>query len=225
MEVAKTAFVAITIAALLSGVAFGCVGPMAGDDAALLQFPTVAAIGLLVSAVWRRWLSTASFAAVAAFLGLHTLASYYGYCNVPYDDWLERLAGLRIAELIGSDRNHFDRLLHLSYGLLLWLPTRELVERFLGLRGGRASWVALEFILASSAVYEIGEWLLAVFMAPEIADRYNGQQGDLWDAQKDMALAGCGAMVAGMLVPAGKWLSQVRTRWFGGNLVQFLQIP
>lgn len=225
MPIAKTAFISLTVAGLFSGVALGCYGPMAGDDAALLQIPTVAAMGLLVAAVWCGWFSTASFAAVAAFLGLHTVASYYGYCNVPYDDWLERLSGLRSAELLGSDRNHFDRLLHFCYGLLLWLPTRQLVERFVGLREGKATWVALGFILASSAAYEIAEWLIAVFMAPEIAERYNGQQGDPWDAQKDMALAGCGAILAAMLFRTPVWFRRLRVFGNGGNLVHFLQIP
>lgn len=31
-------------------------------------------------------------------------------------------------------------------------------------------------------------------MAGPDADAYNGQQGDPWDAQKDMALAGLGAL-------------------------------
>ena len=212
MKVARTLLVSLTVAGLLAGVALGFYGPMAGDDAALLQIPTVAGIGLLLAAIWSGWLSSASFAAVAVFLGLHTIASYYGYCNVPYDDWLERLAGLRIAELVGSDRNHFDRLLHFCYGLLLWLPARQLAERLLGLRDAKATWIALEFILASSAVYELGEWLLAVFMAPEIAERYNGQQGDIWDAQKDMALAACGAIFAAVLFHLGEWLSVTRTR-------------
>ena len=26
-------------------------------------------------------------------------------------------------------------------------------------------------------------------MTPDAADNYNGQQGDMWDAQKDMAMA------------------------------------
>ena len=37
-------------------------------------------------------------------------------------------------------------------------------------------------------------------MAPETADRFNGQQGDYWDAQKDMALALAGALVAIMVI-------------------------
>ena len=43
--------------------------------------------------------------------------------------------------------------------------------------------------------YEIFEWLLTIVAAGETADRYNGQQGDIWDAQKDMALAALGAIL------------------------------
>ena len=50
-------------------------------------------------------------------------------------------------------------------------------------------------ILAASAVYEIAEWVAAMTFAPDWADAYNGQQGDLWDAQRDMALAWRGSMV------------------------------
>jgi putative membrane protein len=86
--------------------------------------------------------------------------------------------------------------MHLLYGLLLFLPTRQAVGHLLGLYRRSASWVAVEFILATSMLYEVGEWLLAIFAAPDVADRYNGQQGDMWDAQKDMALAACGAALA-----------------------------
>jgi putative membrane protein len=44
-------------------------------------------------------------------------------------------------------------------------------------------------------------------MAGNVADRYNGQQGDFWDAQKDMALATFGACVAAL----GLW-------WKGGRM-------
>ncbi len=199
MGLGKSTFVAATVAGLLAGIAAGWHGPMAGDDAALLQFPTIVAILLLVAAIWRQWLRTAAFASAAAFLGLHTLASYYGYCNVPYEDWLQAIGIPNLWGCLASDRNHFDRLLHLSYGLLLWLPARQIAERWLRIGGWRASWIAIEFVLASSGVYEIVEWLIAVAMAPEIADRYNGQQGDVWDAQKDMALALCGAIAAAMM--------------------------
>ncbi|WP_168382225.1 DUF2238 domain-containing protein [Acinetobacter indicus] len=41
------------------------------------------------------------------------------------------------------------------------------------------------------------EWLLAVTLSPEAAENYNGQQGDVWDAHKDMLLATLGAILAG----------------------------
>ena len=44
-------------------------------------------------------------------------------------------------------------------------------------------------------------------MAPDWADRYNGQQGDIWDPQKDMALALLGATLS-TLVSA--WFQTLR---------------
>ena len=55
-------------------------------------------------------------------------------------------------------------------------------------------------VLSISAVYEIFEWLLTVIMAPQHAEAYNGQQGDLWDAQKDMALAFVGSLCASLVL-------------------------
>lgn len=61
-------------------------------------------------------------------------------------------------------------------------------------------------MLAASALYEIFEWLLTVFMAGPDALAYNGQQGDPWDPQKDMAIAGLGGLVAALVL-------RVRTRF------------
>lgn len=57
---------------------------------------------------------------------------------------------------------------------------------------------AFLFVGAVSALHEIFEWLLTVILAPGIADDYNGQQGDVWDAQKDMATAIVGAAIAAL---------------------------
>ena len=48
-------------------------------------------------------------------------------------------------------------------------------------------------IQTGSMVYELFEWLLTIVLSPEHADNYNGQQGDIWDAQKDMVLAMMGS--------------------------------
>ena len=52
-------------------------------------------------------------------------------------------------------------------------------------------------IQTGSMMYELFEWMLTIVMTSESADYYNGQQGDIWDAQKDMALALLGS--TGML--------------------------
>jgi putative membrane protein len=51
-------------------------------------------------------------------------------------------------------------------------------------------------VTAFSGIYEVFEWLLTVVMAQHDADAYNGQQGDLWDAQKDIGIAMIGSVIA-----------------------------
>ena len=70
--------------------------------------------------------------------------------------------------------------------------------RYGGLSRRWALFTAISAVAAASAVYEVFEWLLAVVAAPEYAEHYNGQQGDLWDGQKDMALAIAGSLIAAM---------------------------
>jgi putative membrane protein len=62
---------------------------------------------------------------------------------------------------------------------------------------------ATSSVMTSSAIYEIFEWTLTLFVSPEQAHRYNGQQGDPFDAQKDMALALLGVFVFGVALAAG----------------------
>jgi putative membrane protein len=62
------------------------------------------------------------------------------------------------------------------------------------------------FILSAGAFYEIAEWGVAMVFSPETAENYNGQQGDVWDPQKDMLLAAIGAVIslAGVLMFTGR---------------------
>ncbi|WP_338014325.1 DUF2238 domain-containing protein [Sphingomonas cavernae] len=54
-------------------------------------------------------------------------------------------------------------------------------------------------MLSTGALCEVLEGMLTPMADPAIADDYNGQQGDMWDAQKDMALAFLGAILAALL--------------------------
>ena len=55
--------------------------------------------------------------------------------------------------------------------------------------------VEVEECVGVSAVYELLEWAAAVALG-EGADAFLATQGDVWDTQKDMLMAGIGAAVA-----------------------------
>jgi putative membrane protein len=150
----------------------------------------------------RRWpLSTASVACIIAFMALHTLGGRYAYSNVPYDDWARALTGTTMSDAFGWTRNHYDRLVHFVFGALSVVPVAEIARRWGGLSRRGAAFTVLGWVLAISCLYEIFEWLLTIVAAGETADRYNGQQGDIWDAQKDMALAALGAILVMAMAP------------------------
>lgn len=171
-------------------------------EVALLQhIPTLV---FLLASPWllRHWpLSTAALACIIAFLALHTLGGRYAYSNVPYDDWARALTGTTLSDAFGWTRNHYDRLVHFAFGALSVVPVAEIVRRWGGLTPRGATLAVLAWVLAISCLYEMFEWLLTIVAAGATADRYNGQQGDIWDAQKDMALATLGAILV-LVIPS-----------------------
>lgn len=141
----------------------------------------------------RRWpIGNASAGCVAAFILLHLFAARWSYSFVPYDAWL----GGEIDASLGFERNMFDRLVHFLFGVLAVPPLVELGRRFWGLTSRMAMVFAVMFVLAVGAVYEVFEWGLTLTLSPDDAGAYNGEQGDIFDAQKDMALAWLGAILA-----------------------------
>ncbi len=170
------------------------------DVAVLQHSPTLL---LLIAAPWllRRWpMGDGAVMTIALFLVLHTLGGRYTYSNVPYDDWARALTGASISGALGWTRNHYDRLVHLAFGALMVLPIADFLVRHRAHSWRFALGQGVLWVLALSCVYEVLEWLLTLIAAGPMADDYNGQQGDVWDAQKDMALAGAGAIVAAMIL-------------------------
>jgi putative membrane protein len=167
---------------------------------AMQHVPTVAAVAALIVAERKLRISRLSFSLIIAFLLLHLIGARYLYSNVPYDDWTQAILGVRIGERMGFERNHYDRLVHFCFGLLFTCPLWELFARHARLKGWWPGVLAICVVLAASAVYEIGEWATAMTFAPDWAEAYNGQQGDIWDPQKDMALAAAGSILAAGVV-------------------------
>jgi len=165
------------------------------DIAPLQHIPTLLLI-MAAPILLRRWpLSNGSVGCVLAFCLLHTLAGRYTYSNVPYDAWGRALTGLSIDRMFGLVCNDFDRLVHLSFGLFAIRPFAEAARRYGGMGRKAAILSGFLFVGAVSALYEIFEWLITLVLAPGMADEYNGQQGDMWDSQKDMAIALVGGAI------------------------------
>jgi putative membrane protein len=172
------------------------------EVAPLQHIPTLLLL-LAAPFLLRRWpMSNASVACIVIFFVLHTIGGRYTYSNVPYDAVARSLTGYTISEVFGFTRNHYDRFVHLSYGLLAVRPVAEALVRHVGITRGAALYIGVESVFAMGLCYEVFEWLLTIVMQGPLADAYNGQQGDIWDAQKDMALAVLGALIAGAVL---KW--------------------
>ncbi len=184
-----------------------CLAPPFLQFLMMQHVPTVLGVLLLGYASNRFVISRLSFLLIILFLCLHTLGARYLYSYTPYDVWSEQLLGVNITESFGFRRNHFDRLVHFSYGLLLAVPVQEIERRYLRLSRIPASVLAVEFILATSAAYELIEWFIAVMFTPDWAESFLGQQGDKFDAQKDTALATMGAVLSVSISVMAEWLN------------------
>lgn len=141
-------------------------------------------------------LSRISYTLIFIFLCLHEVGSHFTYALVPYDQFFLDSFGFSLNEIMGWERNHFDRLVHFCYGLLLAYPIREVYIRIAGAKGFWSYFFPLELTMASSMMYELFEWGAAEMFGGELGVAYLGTQGDIWDAHKDMALASLGALIS-----------------------------
>lgn len=146
-------------------------------------------------------LSRISYSLIFLFMVLHEVGAHYTYARVPYDAWWQSLFGFSLNEALEFERNHFDRLVHFSYGLLLAYPIREIFIRIAGVRGFWGYFLPLDLTMSTSMMFELFEWGAAEFFGGDLAMDYLGIQGDIWDAHKDMALASFGALIA-MIISA-----------------------
>jgi putative membrane protein len=170
----------------------------------------------------RLMLSRISYTLIFLFLCLHAVGAHYTYAMVPYDDWFKSVFGTSFNQMMGLERNHFDRLVHFSYGLLLAYPIREVFLRISNMRGFWGYFFPLDVTMSTSMIYELIEWWAAVNFGGGLGVAFLGTQGDPWDAQKDMAMASLGALIA-MLITAGlnyslqrdfaeEWLESLRVK-------------
>lgn len=142
---------------------------------------------LLVALHFRLRLSNVSYTLLTLFLVLHLVGAHYTYSEVPLFD--------RVKEWAGWERNHYDRVVHLGFGLLLAYPMRELFMRVADAKGVWAYFFPVTLVMAMSMLYEVIEWGFVLVVDPGQGTAFLGTQGDEWDAQADMALATLGALI------------------------------
>jgi len=130
--------------------------------------------------------SNMAYALMAFWLFWHTIGGHYTFANVPFD-WFN--------QLIGSERNQFDRIAHYSVGFYAY-PTAEWMLRRGHCRYVPANLFALLLVMGIAAGYEIIEWWYAVLAGGDAGIEFLGSQGDVWDAQKDMLADTLGAVTA-----------------------------
>jgi len=172
------------------------VSPLDRADWALENAIVVVFAVLLASTYKKFPLSRISYTLIFVFLLLHEIGAHFTYAEVPYDEWWEKLFGYSLNQSLGFERNHFDRLVHFSYGLLLAYPVREVFIRIAEARGFWGYFLPLDLTMSTSMMFELFEWGAAELFGGDLGMAYLGTQGDIWDAHKDMALASLGALIA-----------------------------
>ncbi|WP_395372965.1 DUF2238 domain-containing protein [Marinicella sp. W31] len=154
---------------------------------------------LFIGILWIRKIhhfSNTSWIAITLFLLIHEIGAHYTYSEVPYRDFFVRYLHVDVHLLLGWERNHFDRIVHFLFGLLLFIPMYELCKAFLNVQRYWIGLITFSFILCLSTLYELLEWAAALVFGGELGMAYLGTQGDIWDAHKDMLLAIIGAGIA-----------------------------
>jgi putative membrane protein len=162
---------------------------------------------LILTLTYRKFkFSDLSYTLLFVYGLMHIYGAEYTYAENPLGYWLK--------DLFNWDRNHYDRIVHFSFGLLLAYPLRDYFKNYFDWPIWVCWILPIEITISFSALYELIEWLVAAVFFTEQGVAYLGTQGDIWDAQKDMALATSGAAIS-ML---GCYLLRklFRKTWFEG---------
>ncbi|MBN8471756.1 DUF2238 domain-containing protein [Corallococcus exiguus] len=150
--------------------------------------PALIALPLLFATYKKFPLTTLLYVLIAVHMIILMVGGHYTYARVPGFEWL------------GEGRNNYDKIGHFAQGFIPAIVMRELLIRTSDLKTGK--WMAVVIVfscLGISAVYELIEWGAAVMLG-QGADEFLGTQGDVWDTQKDMGMAGIGASAALILL-------------------------
>jgi putative membrane protein len=155
-------------------------------------FPIFIAIPLLWKTYHRFPLTTLLYVLIFLHALVLMLGGAYTYARVPL--------GFEIADILGIQRNPYDKIGHFFQGFVPALVSREILMRGMYVQGRKMlAFIVVCIVLAISATYEFIEWGAALALG-QGADEFLGTQGDPWDTQSDMFSALIGAITALLLL-------------------------
>lgn len=155
-------------------------------------------LGILILTFKKFQFSDLTYTFIFVYLCLHIYGAKYTYAENPFGYWLK--------DYFHFQRNHYDRIVHFSFGFMLTYPMRDFFLNKMQFPNWVGWVLPIEVTLSFSCLYELVEWAVADVFFPEQGIAYLGTQGDIWDAQKDMFMAFCGAVIITMIVVSAKKL-------------------
>jgi len=195
----RAALIAVLAALAVSGIA-----PYDRATWLLEVLPVLIAAPILVATHRRYPLTPLLYVLICAHALVLILGGAYTYARVPPGFWLQ--------DLLGLERNPYDRIGHFMQGFVPVMIAREILLRGAYVTGRRmTAFLCFCVALAFSAFYELIEWAAALALGQGAQD-FLGTQGDPWDTQADMFCALIGAALALAL------LSRLHDRQLAGLL-------
>jgi putative membrane protein len=142
--------------------------------------PSVLVLVFLIARYNQFRLTTVSYVIITLLVILTFIGGHYSYSEVPLFTWIKDYFNLQ--------RNHYDRFGHLLKGGMVIVIIEILLRKTVLLKSKTTNFIALCITLAIGAFYEIIEWASTkIGKEGKATKEFLGMQGDIWDAQWDMA--------------------------------------
>lgn len=164
--------------------------------------PVIFVVLLIISYRWFRFSNT-SYTLLFVFLVLHAIGGHWSYAEMPLFDWLKGYYGLQ--------RNYYDRVVHFLFGVLFFLPVYEIAIRIFKVpEGWRGFFISFLMVAAFKGMFELIEYgYVWVRADPLNVTNYLGEQGDAYDALKDIGAGIFGGLISWVAVGMRRVLRRI----------------
>ena len=161
-------------------------------------------IPLVILSYYKFRLSNFSYLLIFIFAVLHILGAHYTYGDTPWGDWL--------SQFFGWQRNHYDRLVHFLFGVLMTPVSFDMLKNYLPNSRVMSGLFVFGLIFSAGSLYEVAEFLVGIMIEPEAGLAFLGFQGDIWDTQKDMALQALGILMGFMALISSSFIQRITAK-------------